>query len=178
MSKKSTVFDLDKSKLSRLLKIGLKSRSAEQSVSTQHTKAGLWAERLSKPLPLETPELQALSVVLTDFCQRLGLLSQETIGVLLKNPDTELAVIKVIKKYAKQFSGKSHSKDECMIAKTLYYAAIAHALVYHKKRITSFGYQDLTLKFQRLSKSAWLDTYSLGLFGKALKRCRTKRSSS
>ena len=174
MNNHSTTFDLDKSKLSALLKIGLKGRATGPGKGVD--KSDLWSEHLAKPLPLESSELQMLPGILTDYCQRLGLLSQETIGVLLKNPDTDLAIIQVIKKYAKQLARKSQVKDARMIASTLYYAAIAHALVHHHKRITSLSYQSLSRTFLRVSKFDWLARPYAQLFTKAQKQCRLKCS--
>jgi len=173
MDKTSTIFDLEAGKLSVLLKIGFKSHcSPSGSPNGMET---LWSDCLEKPLPWEVSEEPELPVALTDYCQRLGLLSQTTIGGLFENSRTELAVIKGIKKYAKQRSAKSGSKEDRMIANTLYYVAIAHALVYHNRRITSFGYKNLIQKFQRLCEFVWLDRYTLGLFEKAWKQCQAKR---
>jgi len=174
MNDHSTTFDLDKSKLSALLKIGLKARLADPGKGAD--KSDLWSERLGKLLPLESAELQMLPSILTDYCQRLGLLSQKTIGMLLQDPDTDLAIIKVIKKYAKRLSRKRQAKEPRMIASTLYYAAIAHALVHHHKRITVLDYQSLTRTFQRIRKFDWLPRPYIQLFTQAQKQCRLKCS--
>ena len=80
----------------------------------------------------------------------------------------------MIKDYGRKLSNKADSDAEHHIANTIYYAAIAHALVYHNIMITSHSYEDLTKSYGRLSKENWLPDNLLNLFKQSLKYCRAK----
>ena len=172
----TTTLGLNDRDISVLLKIGLQQRSAPT-----HRLASLaqrWTVWLARPLPEEAIEDQKLPIALSEFGRRLGLLSQETIGDFLGYPHTDLTIVKLINRYAKQVSSCADTRDERKVNSTLYYLTIAHALVYHKRRITSFGYAKLMEQFQRLGAFRWLDEDSRFLFTKARKRCQKKLSSN
>ena len=173
MKKNSTTFNLDKKKLRRLLKIGLKSPGAESRFPDQK-KTQLWRDILDKHLPIDESQIEKLPEVLADFCQTLGLLTGDKLGECLRNQDTELSVIENIKQYAKVLSRKSRTDEEHIIAKTLYYSAIAHALLNQKTKITEYSYAELTKAFDRLRKVDWMEDYFILLFAKAWKHCLTR----
>ena len=171
MKESSTTLSLDKRKLRRLLKMGLKDPATE-SISAKQKEAQLWRGLLSRPLPLDRAQLEMLPGILADFCQTLGLLAGDKLGEHLRNPKTELSVIDNIKQYAKVLSRRSQSEEEHVTANTLYYAAIAHALLYHQTKITEFGYAELTKAFDRLRRIDWVEKDFTELFAKAYKRCQ------
>jgi len=145
-----------------------------RSTHPEQEKTRLWQELLSKTLPLDDDRLELLPDILADFCQTLGLLTGEKLGQYLRNPEAELSVIDDIKQYAKDLSRGSQSDDEHMIANTLYYAAIAHALLCHDAKITRYSYAELANAFGRLSKIGWIEKHFAQLFARACKYCQKK----
>ncbi|MBL7187679.1 MAG: hypothetical protein ISS70_15260 [Phycisphaerae bacterium] len=173
MKKNSTAFNLDKKKLRRLLKIGLKSPGAQPRVPDQK-KAQLWRDTLSKHPPMDESQIEKLPEILADFCQTLGLLTGDKLEEWLRNQETDLSVIENIKQYAKTLSRKSRTDEEHVIANTLYYTAIAHALLYHKTKITEYSYAELTKAFDKLRKVVWIEDRYILLFTQAWEHCRKK----
>ncbi|MFC1765838.1 hypothetical protein ACFL6U_27645 [Planctomycetota bacterium] len=176
MKKPLTSYDLDKAKLVHLLKIGLKPKDkSAKPITLEQKAADRWQGLLACPLPLENPQGEILPGVLADFCQTHGLLAGESLGNLLQNPQTELATIEVIKAYAKIRSRQSQSEADHLVANALYYAALAHALLYHQQRITNFSYLDLANSFDHLSKTEWVGQNYTRLFEKAYHYCLEKQ---
>ena len=173
MKQHSTTYILSKEKLRHLLKMGLR-HPRSKSVTMENKQAQLWHNLLSRPLPLDKPQLETLPVVLADFCHTLGLLAGPSLQGLLQDPSTEVSVIENIKLYAKDLSRQSQSQQEHTSANTLYYAAIAHALLYHQRKITAFGYQDLGKAFSELQKLKWVDEKFRCLFKEACEYCNRK----
>ena len=171
MKKNSTTFDLDKKKLRRLLKIGLKSPGSKGK-NPEQRKSRLWHDILGKHLPMDESQMEKLPEILADFCQTLDLLTGDTLGECLRNQDTDLFVIENIKQYAKSLSRKNRTDEEHIIANTLYYSAIAYALLYHKKKITEYSFAELTKAFDKLRKIDWIGGYFARLFTKAYKYCQ------
>lgn len=166
MEDSSSSFGLNKAKLRRLLKMGLK-RPEVKSTDAEQKKARLWRNLLSKPFPKDSDQLDVLPDILADFCQTLGLVAGDKLGEYLRNPKADLSVIDNIKKYAKVLSRDSRSDDEHIIANTLYYAAIAHALLYHQRKITEFSYTELKKAFDKLRRIMWIEKHFTQLFVKA-----------
>ena len=113
MKKHPTTYDLDKSKLSRLLKMGLqKQQKAPKATDPQQDACGLWQRLMAHPLPLDEAKEDILPGVLADLCQTMGLLAGETVQSLLLNPRTDLDSIRLIKAYAKTRSQQSQTEAE------------------------------------------------------------------
>lgn len=175
MKKNLTTFNLDKKKLKRLLKIGLKNPGAKLRPPDQK-KAQLWRDILSKHLPMDKSQIEKLPEILADFCQTIGLLTGDKLGECLRNKNTDLSVIENIKQYAKALSRKSRTEEEHIIANTLYYSTIAHALLYHNTKITEYSYPELTKAFDKLRKIDWIEGHFAQLFTRAFKYCQGKKN--
>jgi hypothetical protein len=93
---------------------------------------------------------------------------------LLQDPKTEIAIIRRIKNYGKKLSMHFKSEAEHHVANTIYYAAIAHGLVFSNLRITNFSYKELRKSFCRLSKENWIPHGLLNLFTKASEYCKAR----
>jgi hypothetical protein len=170
----STTFNLDKKKLRSLLKIGLE-KSGAKSTSRDREKAQIWHDVLSRYLPIDESQLEMLPDILADFSQTLGLLKGEKLSIYLRDRKTDLSTIENVKHYAKILSRKSKSDKEHAAANTLYYAAIAHALLYHKTKITELSYAQLAKAFDKLHKLDWIKNYYTQLFTLAWKYCQKKQ---
>jgi len=96
------------------------------------------------------------------------------IGKLLQDPKTDTAVIRMVKDYGRTLSTRAKSEAEHQAANTVYYAAIAHALVFHKLKITNFSYGDLQSSFSRLSQEKWITKGLVDLFAKASEHCKAR----
>jgi hypothetical protein len=176
MKDNQTTYNLDKSKLSRLLKLGLKnSKRKVHSEDSNQKAAVLWKKITENPLPVDDLNEDILPDALASFCQNLGLLAGQSINSLLMDSDTDLAKIEMIKAYAKICSRQSKSEVEYQTANALYYAALSHALIHHKTKMTKFSYSDLGNSFNILRKTKWLGIDYIYLFERAYNYCLAKQ---
>ena len=102
------------------------------------------------------------------------MLSGDRVGKLLQDSKTELALIRTIKDHGRRVSSNVRSEAEHQAGNTVYFAAIAHALVFHGIRITTLSYADLQKSFDSLTQQDWIPRWLIELFGRASTACKTK----
>jgi hypothetical protein len=177
MKKESTSFGLEPEQVQRLLNIGQDTKKPDKEMSGNQKKAEMLRRWLSQTLPLDKSQTDMLPAVLGQLCHTMGLLAGETIVSLLRSSSTDVSLIERIKRYGKELSSRAESKAEHEAATALYYAAIAHALVFHDERITQFSYKKLEASFSRLVKEKWISKELSVLFKIAGKYCKEKVKS-
>ncbi|MBL7218973.1 MAG: hypothetical protein ISS69_02575 [Phycisphaerae bacterium] len=96
------------------------------------------------------------------------------IGDLLLHPDTDLAELTSLKQYAKDLSKQDGPELSREVAITVYYAAIAAALVHHDSKIANFSYGELDAAFTRLIEADWVAWDIADLLARARKICADK----
>jgi len=183
MKKEPTTFGVSTKKVVKLLSIGLDDDKAPVEIDQQ--KADLLSDRLNDTLPLYYSTEQKPASRLKRLGQTIAALAGEPIGRLLQDPNTDISIIRMTKDYGRQLSigAKSEAKDRSVSTKseaehhtanTIYYAAIAHALIYHDLKITKLSYEDLQQSLYQLSEEDWIPIYLRELFTKA-SECSKKR---
>ena len=176
MKEDSTCNGMNLEQLQRLFDIGRDTKSGRIKHGSQW-KADMLSRSLSQPLPLDKSQIDMLPSALGQLCRSIGLLAGQTISELLYNPSTDVSLIKRIKRYGKELSGQVRSSDENDVAVAIYYASIAHALIFHDRKITRFSYKELENSFSRLVKEKWISKDLSVLLKLACKRCREKVKS-
>lgn len=78
------------------------------------------------------------------------------------------------KDYGRRLSANAESEAEDHTAITIYYAAIAHALIYHDLKIAKYSYTDLKKSFFQLSRQNWIPENLCDLFRKASEYCKAR----
>ena len=174
MDKKSTTFGLNGEKLVRLLKIGSGANQPEEEVDQEQKRAELLRDWLTAALPLDEVLIESLPAILRRLCQEVQPLAGKPFGSMLQDPKADIAAIKKIKDYSKKLVTSAKSEAEHDAATTIYYAAIANALVFHNQRITKFSYRSLADSFSALTQSSWLTSELTQLLKKAYEVCEKK----
>ena len=177
MTEESTVHGMNPEQLRRLFNIGRDVKKSVRKKDRSPQKADLLSRSLSQPLPLDKSQMDMLPSALGQLCHSIGLLAGETISDLLNNPSTDIAAIKRIKRYSKELSAQAKSTVENDVAIAIYYASIAHALVFHDRRITRFSYKRLESSFSCLVKEEWISKDLSILLKAAGKYCKKKAGS-
>jgi len=175
MKKEPTTFGASIEKVVKLLNIGME--KCETSDDMEQQKADLLSDRLSETLPLYYSPEQTPSTKLKRLGQTIAALAGEPIGKLLQDPKTDIAIIRMMKDHGRRLSTKAKkakSEVEHHTANTIYYAAIAHALVNHNIKMTKHSYEDLQQSFDQLSKEEWIPENLRGLFAEAFECCKVK----
>lgn len=165
MKKEPTAFGLSMKKVVELLNIGSDVSSAPDEIDQQ--KADLLSDRLNDTLPLYYSTKEKTDSRLKRLGQTIAALAGEPIGKLLQDPKTDISIIRMTKDYGRKLSTTYESEAEHHTANTIYYAAIAYALIYHNLKITKLSYEDLQKSFSQLSKEGWIPNNLRDLFTKA-----------
>ncbi len=174
MDKKSTTFGLGPEKLARLLNIGSDISETENDVDQKEKKAELLHDWLAATLPLDAVLLETLPTILQRLCRQLQPHVGEPFGNLLKEPKTDILVIRKIKDYSKKLVTSAKSEAEHDAATAIYFAAIASALLFHDRKITTFSYKSLDESFSKLINEKWIAKDIAELFSRACRACRQK----
>ena len=177
MKEESAAHDINPEQLKRLFGIGRDTKNSDGRKGLSQQKADMLCRSLSQPLPLDKSQIDILPSTLGQLCHSIGLLAGETISELLSNPSTDIAAIRRIKRYSKQVSAQAKSTVENDVAIAIYYAAIAHALVFRDRRITRFSFERLENSFSCLVKKRWISGDLSVLLKAASKYCEEKARS-
>jgi hypothetical protein len=177
MKEESASDDINPEQLRRLFSIGRDTKKSDGRKGRSQQKADMLCRSLSQPLPLDKSQIDMLPSTLGQLCHSIGLLAGETISELLTNPSSDIAAIRRIKRYSKGLSAQAKSTAENDVAIAIYYAAIAHALVFHDRRITRFSFERLESSFSCLVKEKWISKDLSVLLKAAGKCCKEKARS-
>lgn len=172
MKKKSTTFGLTPEKISNLLKVCAESCGNGVDMETKQKKTELLQDRLSETLLTGSLKGSLLSKELTNLCYISGIAAGESIRNLLASPGTNIELIKRTKEHGKILSSSTNIDIEHDTANAIYYAAIAHALIYHNIKITKFSYKELEKAISFFTQTDWISTDLLNLFKNAVKYCQ------
>jgi hypothetical protein len=178
MGKKPNTFGLSPQKLAQIWNIGQETEKNNRTIDQEDKKVEFLHDRLTETLNLSSSVTKSYPIDEANLQSIINSIAGKSINKLLKNPETNIAILRKIKDHGKRLSEKSESKIEYHAANTIYYAAIANALVFHDLRITKFSYKDLEKYFRRLSNENWIPEYLRSLFRRASEYCDIRRSGS
>jgi len=139
--------------------------------------AGLLREQLSCVLPRGSLLFDALVMMMGRLgCDVQSLAGRSLLEVLL-SPQSDLGLLQAIKDCSKKMSFSLDSKMEAALATTIYYAALASALVHHDRKITQYSYDALDRSFTTFAAKKWIAPELAALFLRAGGICRDKRGA-
>ncbi len=173
MNKDSTTFGQSPERLARLLGLGMET-SSDGETDPETSKAELLRLRLVGTLPLETVVIDAIPAIAGRLCEALLPLRGKALGEAILDQTTELDMLKKVKDYSKKLASRDDSEAEHTVSVTIYFAAIASALLFHDCRITSYTYPSLAEAFGSLIDKPWLTPELARHFAKARKLCEKK----
>ena len=171
MPDESSTFGLNRKKLAKLWKMGKGLPPEQADVDEGQRKAELLQHQLAESLPLETGMQHLLPEIITAICKKLKPFTGCSFKCLLLDPETDPMVLRAIKDLHKQRAESATSELEQEVSATIYYVAIASALVHHDIRITKFSYKDLRQSFAELRENNWLLSDLRNLFSRADDEC-------
>jgi hypothetical protein len=131
----------------------------QDDLEEERTAAEVLEEMLSSKLPPEE-----------------GVGADKTIGNLFLDPKSDLTVIKTLKEYGRELVRCADSETRKSAATTIYYAAIASALVFHRTKVTQHSYGKLQKAYEDLEQKTWISYDLKDLFKKAKAACQERKS--
>jgi len=162
--------------VARLLGVAAEETDRTEQARVHRTAAEVLADMLNNAFPLAAAE----GGPLRDPGQRRREGRRTTcvkaIGDLLMEPNSDLAAIKALKDHTKALVSSSEDDAEHAGATAIYYAAIAHALLFHGRKITGHSYGKLQEAFEKLAGKPWVPSEVKTLYRKASAVCHSHRS--
>ena len=175
MAKRST-FDLTPAQLGRLLAATAKTADSTDAMVEDQAKKRLLQEYLSRRLSEEPSfETALLSGTGRSTGEIRGFLDRSMKETLL-DPQCDLVLLKAIKDHSKRLSAMVASGPQTLMTATVYYGAVAAALIYHNQRISQYTIEDLAGRFLALTQRSWIDLELRDLFTRAAAICRQTRT--
>ena len=167
-------FGLKPRQLADLLGIGCGRSGLEEQPDTNELKRVMLNEKFAAVLPLDPNVTDSLPTVLGRPCRELLGITAKSLSDILTDPKTDIGIIETIKDYGKRLSASEIESFQQAIALTIYYSAIAAALVYHNQKISVHSYKSLDHYFSMLLQKGWMLPELAELFTKAGKICSKK----
>jgi len=175
MDKKST-FGLRLKEMASLFSLGVREPDPADEKGDSARTAALLQEQLASALTKRSLLFDTLVMMLDqqgyDTCSLAG----RSLGEVLVSPRSDLALLQGIKECSKRLSDRLDSQAERALATTLYFAALASALVHHDRKITQNTYGKLEESFALLIGKKWMDQGLVELFSGARRICEARRS--
>lgn len=178
MKKQPKTFGLSPQKLAQVWNIGSDTEKPDQAIDQENKKAEVLQDRLMETLRISSSVTKSYPNDQANLQSIINSIADKSIDKLLQNPKTNIAILRKVKDHGKRLSKKAESKTEYHVANTIYYAAIANALIYHDRRITKFSYIDLEKYFRRLGNENWIPEYFRSIFTRAGEYCDIRRNGS
>jgi hypothetical protein len=176
--KDDTTYGLSPEQLGRLMALGLEGPDAQKRLAATRKPARAFQEMFTNKLPLNPVNPDSLPAVLNRSCDEFLSVADRTMGDLLLNPETDLVIIKSLKDYGKELVRRGGREAKQAAATTVYYAAIASALVFHREKITQHPYQKLHEAYAELRGKSWVSHQLKELFRKARVVCQHQKHIS
>lgn len=173
MAEDTDRLDLTDRQKTRLLSLGLEPDRPAASADADEQRGDLLCDLLRCPLPAQPAEQGASSVVGEKRSFAGGAVMGPRLDELLLDPSTDLAVLRRVKEYAKSLGKGAESDVQKDAFLTIYFAAIAAAVVFHEGRITEHSDQDLRYFFDFFAEVTWMPITLAGLFARAAPCART-----
>lgn len=174
--KRPSTFGMTIRQLQELFGVG-RDLGEPSSVGDAAAKRDLLEQQLARRLPPD----RGRGELLPDLVESPGRVSQVRtgggLGDILRDPSSDLKTVRRVKRYAKDLAADAVSRDEHDVAAAVYYAAIAHALVFQDQRITRFPPVVLAETYARLSAETWMPQELVRLFQQARTRCCSEGAS-
>ena len=146
----------------------------EDRASTGEQTATILREWLRGFLPVDKLVVESMRDTLDDLRRELLPLSGKPLGDVVVDSAISVAVLNRIKDYGKRLAAQGRSRADHDAALTIYFAAIASALVFHGQKISTHPHESLERSFVVLVAKPWMVPELVELFTKARQVCHER----
>ena len=113
------------------------------------------------------------SSIIVHVQNQVLLRSGKSIAEAIGDPKTDLGTLREIKEHYKDKSFSADSKRKRYAATAIYFAAIAHALVFHnQKKISEYSLDKIYQSLNKIAANSWITGDLKNLYTKAQEVCR------
>jgi len=177
MAKDTDSLELTDGQKTRLLNLALGPPALSEPANEDEERGDLLHDILRCSLPLRSEPCEGSGATSTASCQALRSVVGPSLGELLQDPKTSVAILKEIKQYAKARGSQAASEREKDVFLAIYFAAIAGALAHHGEHITEHTDTDLARFFAHYVYAQWTPGGLRELFGRAVRGTQERKES-
>lgn len=176
MAEEST-FGLKLEQLAELFSLGLEDGAATDGVCSDQEIAGMLRTQLAAQLPTGSFPSDSILMMMGRLGFDTSALAGKSLGEVLLDSRCGIDLLLAVKDCAKKLSHALISEAKKAVAVTVYYSAVAAALVHHNKKITGHSYEKLDESFSMLASNAWMTPQLSSLFLRARDICRSRQKN-
>jgi hypothetical protein len=176
--KKKSIYGLKPSQLGRLLSVSACVPESVSDMTEDQIKEVAFRDRLNRRLSDDPSLGDTLMSASGESAGDVRVALDRSLKEVLLDPQCSMIVLQAVKDHSKRVSAMVTSGSETLVATTIYYAAIAAALVHHDKRISRYSCESLVQRFSLLAQRAWIDGDVRGLFAQAAECCREREKGA
>lgn len=156
MAENTNSLNLTDRQKTRLLNLALSPSALGEPPDEDEERGDLLHDILRCSLPLRASTREGSEAAATASCQGLRSAVGPSIGELLQDSKTSVAMLKEIKQYAKTQGGQAATEREKDIFLAIYFAAIAAALTHYNALITEHSGEDLAQFLRTFAHAIWM----------------------
>jgi hypothetical protein len=173
---KKTTYGLRLDQMASLFSLGVREPDPADEKGDSARMAALLREQLDSALTKRSLLSDALVLMLDQQGHDTHALAARSLGEVLLSPQSDITLLRGIKECSKRLSESLDSPAERALATTLYFAALASALVHYDTKITQITHAKLEESFALLMEKKWMAEELRVLFSRARRLYQAKRS--
>ncbi|UCD52918.1 MAG: hypothetical protein JSW27_09810 [Phycisphaerales bacterium] len=175
---KKTTYGLRLEQMASLFAMGADAPDIATPKDDDETLRALLREQLMCVEPKGSLLRDTLAMMMDRAAGRPGLSRERPLGEILLQPHSDMNLLEAIKDASKTLSVTLDSQTETALARTVYFAAIAAALVHHDVKITQNSYDVLAESVATLKDKPWMAAELAELFAQAQEICRRRSNET
>lgn len=157
----------EKHGLADLWQIAAGGQIHDEKLDSNKIKLELLNNHLDCPISEKNDNHGIAPIIISQVAKRLKCFSGKPLRDILFDPSADIETIIILKDYAKKLSRQDTTDSDYAVAIAIYYAAIANAIVYHDKKITSHSNHYLLKFYSNMLEKRWLPGEIRTLYTKA-----------
>lgn len=155
MAEEST-FGLKREQLAELFSLALDDGETADAVCNDEKIADLLRDQFSAQMPKGSFPSDSILMMMGRMGLDVSSLGGKSLGDVLLDRQCDMDLLLAVKDCGKRLSRTLTAEAKKVIATTIYYAAIAGALLYHDKKITGYSYLELGKSLDKLIEKKWM----------------------
>jgi hypothetical protein len=173
MDMEQSTFGLSRAKIARLMQIGGQKGQTEHGSLPPEDPGELLRDQLAQPFALDRDFSRAIPVSPKTLRSLATGEPKGTVGDVLRGPNTTASAFGRLKEFGRKLFSEGITPAQRDVGLTIYYGAIAGALVRHDVRITRLSYRELDQSLAVLVDKWWMPAELKTLFREACQICES-----
>ena len=173
MEKKST-YGLRRDQMADLFALGAQDPDPVTEKHHDETLRALLHEQLTCVTPRGSLLRETLNMLIDPAGTQATGLDNKSLGEILVSPPSDLELLRALKDASKMLSCTLDSQSDTALARTIYFATVAAALVHHDAKITQMTNETLAESLGLLLEKPWMTSELIELFSQARRVCQAR----